>query len=106
MKNKIVEAFMKLRQTLLDSTVHYRDLYKVIIVMTPKAFCELRAEEPFIECNKKVECYYVELHGNKIPIVIDYQLPENVEFQIMHQKDYERIEKEKLLDKFYELFNK
>ena len=40
----------------------------------------------------------------KTPIVIRTDLPENVEFVIQSQKDYERQEQERLLDKFFRMF--
>ena len=100
MKNKIVECYM--RQQLLEND--YKNL-KVVIIMTPKAFCELRSEEPFIECNRDIECYFIQLCGGRTPIKINNELPENVEFQIMQQKDYERLEQERILTELSKMFD-
>ena len=46
----------------------------------------------------------MELCGRKTPLLIDYELPDTVEFQIMTQDDYERLEKEKLFRRLDDMF--
>ena len=104
MQNKILEAYLKLRSQ-LDAFSF--DKLNVVIIMQPKSFQELRVElNGDIRVDYDIECRYIQLANKWTPILIDNSLPENVEFQIMTQKDYERIEQEKMLDKFYKMFER
>lgn len=100
MKEKIIDAYMEYRSSLIDRFENPKHL-QIVIIMSPKAFCELRAEE-HIYCDDFI--YFVYLAGGKTPIIINNDLPENTEFIIQSQSDYERKEKEELLMKFYKMF--
>lgn len=101
MRNEIGEAYDKYRDNILNNYQSPEHL-KVIIRIHPKAFVELRNEEPNIfQDDFKWYCY---LGGRKTPILIERELPENTVFIIQSQRDYERIERDKLLEKFIQLF--
>ncbi len=102
-KNDIIEAYYKYRQNIINRYENPEYL-QVVIIITPKAMSELLAGERYIECNPKDDCYYTSMFGRKTPIIIRADLPENVEFVIQSQKDYERQEQERLLDKFFRMF--
>ncbi len=98
----IIDAYIKLRDKVDISTFKR---FNVIILMHPKIFLELREEYPYgIRRDKDIECYFVNIFGRETPILINRDLPEEVEFQIMTQQDYERLEKEKLYNKFDKMF--
>lgn len=101
MEEKIVDAYMIYRNSILDKFENPKHL-QVVIVMSPEAFCKLRAERTVIYNDNFI--YFVYLAGRKTPIIIRNDLPENTEFLIQSQKDYERQEKEELLLKFYKMF--
>ena len=104
MQNKILEAYLKLRSQ-LDAFSF--DRLNVVIIAQPRSFNKLMAElNGNIRRDFDVDCYYIPLASRWTPILIDNKLPENVEFQIMTQKDYERIEQEKMLDRFYKMFER
>ena len=77
---------------------------QVVLRMTPKAFIEIRSNKELRIFNN-YEFFYIELLGRKTPIIIENDLPENVEFIIQSQKDYERQEQQKLFNKFYRMFD-
>lgn len=98
----IIDAYIKLRDKV---NVSEFKRFNVIILMHPKTFMELRAEYPYgIRMDKDIECHFVNIFGRETPILINRDLPEEVEFQIMTQQEYERIEKEKLYNKFDKIF--
>ena len=98
----IIDAYIKLRDK-VDISAFER--FNVIILMHPKTFLELRAEYPYgIRMDKDIECHFVNIFGRETPILINRDLPEEVEFQMMTQQDYERLEKEELYKRFDKLF--
>lgn len=82
--------------------------FNVIIRLLPEKFLELIKEanenKVYFERNIEAECFFIELLGRKTPVIIDNDLPENTEFIIQSQKDYEREEHEKQLKKFFKMF--
>lgn len=102
-RNKIIDTYYEYRQKIIEEYKNPKYL-NVVIIISPKAMAELMHEEKFIETDMKAECHYTSMFGRKTPIIIRHDLPENVEFIIQSQEDYERQEKERLLDKFYKMF--
>ena len=100
--NNIINAYFELRTKLEDSM--FVEL-NVVIKMHPKIFAELLSElNGDIRRSIDNDCYFITLCGRKTPILIFRELPEQVEFQIMTQKDYEREEREKLMIRFNQMF--
>jgi hypothetical protein len=98
----IIDAYIKLRDK-VDISAFKR--FNIVIIMHPKAFMELREETPYgMRVDKDIECYFIDIFGRETPILIDRELPEEIEFQIMTQQDYERIEKEKMFERFNKMF--
>lgn len=98
----LMNAYIELRNKCEISTFKR---FNVIILMHPKVFYELMGELPYgMQVDPELNCHFIELCGHKTPLLIERDLPENVEFQIMTQEDYERIEKEKLFTKFDKMF--
>lgn len=102
-KNEIIEAYYKYRQNIIEKYENPKYL-QVVIIITPKGMSQLLDEERYIERDIKADCHYTSMFGKKTPIIIRNDLPENVEFIIQAQKDYERQEQERLLDKFFRMF--
>ena len=99
---KIIDAYIKLRDT-VDISEYKK--FNVIILMHPKVFLELRDESLFgIRRDKDIECYFVSIFGSEVPILIRRDLPEEVEFQMMTQQDYERLRKEELYKELSTMF--
>ena len=91
----IIDAYIKLRDK-VDISPFNR--FNVVIIMHPKTFLEFRNELPYgCRVDNDIECYFVYIFGRETPVLIDIELPEEINFQIMTQQDYERIEKEKRL---------
>lgn len=111
MLNRLCDAIFKLRQLAYSDRFFNTDDMKIIVIVSPYAMNTLRAELKFTQCiyYKKVDNYtsvtFFELFGQKIPFILDNTLSKDVEFQVMFRKDYERIEKEKLTEKFYKIFD-
>lgn len=101
MKN-LIDTYLELRRKIDVSLLRN---FNVIIIMQPKIFMELREElNGDIRKEKNINCYFIQFCGQKTPILIDYELPKEVEFQIMTQRDYERIEKEKMIERLNKMF--
>ena len=94
----IINAYIKLRCE-VDITTYSR--FNIVIIMHPKTFLEFRNELPY---GMRVECYFISLFGREIPVLINSDIPEHIEFQIMTQQDFERQEKEILYKKFDKMF--
>ena len=104
MKEKIIEAFLKYRQSLLDNYSRPENS-NVVIRIRPEKFWDLVKEfQNSVERDIEAECHFIGLAGRKTPVIIDDNLPKNVEFIIQSQKDYEREENEKQLKKFFKMF--
>lgn len=112
MKNKIIDAYFELREKYYEHNSlgrYNRDDLQVVITISPRGYHELRAEAneliEYINTDYIENIHFINLCGEKTPIIIDGSLPENVEFTIQYRKDYERIEKEKMMQKFIKMFN-
>lgn len=101
LSDEIVKAYYKYRENALEQLVNLEHL-QVVIRIKPNAFLRLRAEGVTFFNNNI--CHYIELLGRKTPIIIEDDLPKEVEFIMQSQKDYERQEQQKLLNKFYTMF--
>ena len=98
----IIDAYIKLRDKVDISTFKR---FNVIILMHPKTFLEFRNELPYgCRVDNSIDCYFVDLFGRETPILIEKELPDEIEFQIMTQQDYERLEKEKMFERFNKMF--
>ena len=100
----IIDAYIKLRN-IFDISVF--NSFNVIIIMSPKTFLELKNELPYgciVDKTLEEGCYFVELFGRMTPVLINRELPEETEFQMMTQQDYERREKEKMFERFNKMF--
>ena len=106
-RNKIVEAYFDYRKNLLDNYENPQN-FNVIIRISPEKFFnlmgELSKDNVIIERDIEAECHFINLAGRKTPIIIDNDLPKETEFIIQSQKDYERVEHEKQLHKFFKMF--
>lgn len=100
--NNIINAYIKLRDKVDISALRR---FNVVIIMHPKTFMEFRNELPYgMRVDNDIECHFIDLFGIKTPVLINRELPEEIEFTIMTQQDYERIEKEQLYKKFDKMF--
>ena len=98
----IIDGYIKLRSE-VDVTSYTR--FNVVVIMHPKTFLEFRNELPYgMRVDKDIECYFIYLFGRETPVLINGDMPENIEFQIMTQRDYEIQEKEILYKKFDKMF--
>ena len=98
--NKIIEAYSKYRQTILDSYENPKYL-SVVLLISPKAFNELISEETIF---RDKFLHYAFICGRRTPIIIKDDLPENVDFVLQSQADYERQEQQELFNRFYKMF--
>ena len=107
MRDKIVETYFEYRKNLLDSYAHPEN-FNVVIRITPEKFWnlvkEMQEHNTYFERDIEANCCFTELAGRKTPIIIDNDLPENTEFIIQSQKDYEREEQEKQFKRFIKMF--
>lgn len=101
-KNKIVESYYRYRENIIRNYENPKYL-QVVIQMKPKTFFKLVNETTVFNTG---EYYYVELCGRKTPIIINDKLEEQTEFIIQSRFDYERQEREKLMEKFYKMFDR
>lgn len=47
----------------------------------------------------------LQICGINIPVILRYDMPNNVDFQLMYRKDYERLEQEEMYKKLIAMFN-
>lgn len=98
----IIDGYIKLRSE-VDISTYSR--FNIVIIMNPKTFLEFRNELPYgMRVDKDIECYFIDLFGRETPVLVNRDMPENIEMQIMTQQDYERQEKEILYKKFDKMF--
>ena len=102
-RNDIIEAYYKYRQNIINRFQNPKYL-QVVIIISPKGMSQLMDEEKYIESDSRADCHFTSMFGRKTPIIIRQDLPENVEFVIQGQEEYERQEQERLLDKFFRMF--
>ena len=105
-KNEIVKAYDEYKEKIkrFQDPIQEQDP-AVVILITPKALAELMCERKYdIRIDGKANCYFTSMFGKRTPIAIRWDLPGNVKFVIQGQSEYERQEKEKLLDKFKRMF--
>ena len=107
-RNKIVDAYVRYRKNLLDTYVNPQN-FNVVIRISPEKFFdlanELSKDNMYMQRDIEAECFFIILFdGIKTPVIIDNDLPKNTEFIIQSQKDYERKEREKQLQKFFKMF--
>ena len=111
MLNRLCDAVFRLRQQAYSDCFFNTDDMKIIVIVSPHAMNTLRAELKstqyiyYKEVDKYTSVTFFELFGQKIPFILDNTLSKDVAFQVMFRKDYERIEKEKLIEKFYKIFD-
>lgn len=103
MEDEIVKAYYKYYDTIMEQNLKPDGYLQVVIKITPKTFSELIGTGKITIFRDEI-CYYTELCGLKTPFIIEKDLPENVEFVIQSRKDYERIEQENLLKKWFKMF--
>jgi len=106
MINKIVDSYFKLRKALIEDHVIE---FNCIILISPFAFSKLLDElakqnDLYMINDREKECRFIYIAGQKVPLIIERDMGENVELMIMTQKDYERIEQEKFLNNMYKIF--
>ena len=101
--DNIIETYYKYREMVIGEYKNPKHL-QVVIKITPRAFTEIRAHENIV-IFKNNGIFYIELLGRKTPIIIKDNLPNNVEFIMQSQIEYEREEQQKLFYKFNEMFN-
>lgn len=109
MIKKIEDAVLELLEKIDPFNPFVRD-DNVVIIISRKSFSILQADIArdnhvhFIYGVPNFKYYFIHLLGKRIPIVIDYSLPQNIEFQVMRQSDYERMEEDRLTEKFAQMF--
>ena len=102
MKDKICEAYVNLRRKCFD--YGFGGNFEVVIKMSHKAFYEFMAEYSYIYKDSECECFHIQLFGFNTPIILDNELPKEVEFQIQERKAYEKEEEAKLFTRLNKMF--
>ena len=105
-KNEIVKAYDEYKENIkrFQDPIQEQDP-AVVILITPNALAKLMCERKYdIRIDVKANCYFTSMFGKRTPIVIRWDLPGNVKFVIQGQAEYQRQEKEMLLDKFKRMF--
>lgn len=111
MKEKIFKAYLDLAEKYLANN-YYDEKVMVVIRMNPSAFSQMMARErndytigtDWIPGGFD-DVLFVNLCGIKMPMILDNSVPEDIGFILQHRKDYERLEIQKLHDRFYKMFN-
>lgn len=110
MINKIKDAYFEYRENIIKNNYKLNKL-KIVIRINPEKFYKLigetllHYEKIIIEEKYENEIYYINLLGLRIPILIEDDLPKKIEFIIQSQDDYKKEAYEKILKKFYKMFN-
>lgn len=81
---------------------------QVVLIISPKSYWETRTEQNdkviYLKSNYDINIDYFSILGNKVPVIIDESLPENIYFIFQYREDYERLEQQKLFKRFYKMF--
>lgn len=91
--------------------VHFRfNPPEIVLIARPNYYHHLRSRDYknkiyYIKSDYQYGIDFFEILGLKVPVIIDNELPKNVEYTLMFKKDYERLEKEKLYMKLNAMFD-
>lgn len=102
--NRIMDAYFELREKYYNK--YYKGDMQVVIRTSPKGFNQLIVEDTKeIFTDYELGIHFINLCGDKTPIIIDDTLSNEVEFLLQYRQDYERMEKEKLMERFFKMFD-
>lgn len=110
-KDRIVDEYMKMRDAWEEEYL-YPNKFQVVIRMKPSTYAEMVVQchhgdtfMPEFLVSEYRDIMYTRLCGLKTPIILDVELAEEVEFTIQPRDIYERLEKEKLYERFIKMFD-
>lgn len=83
---------------------------KIVLIASPNYYHHLKSRGYknkiyYIKSDYQYGIDFFEILWLKVPVIIDNELPKNVEYTLMFKKDYERLEKEKLYMKLNAMFD-
>lgn len=85
------------------------DTPKIVLICSPKYYCELRNNYNdkiyYEQSDYKFRIEFLRICGLKVPVIVTNEMKKDVEYILMLKKDYERLEKEKLYERFDVMFN-
>lgn len=95
--------------------IHHENNYfsstpEIVMICTPKYYCEtIRANQEQRICylgdDIKNNFIRLEIIGLKVPLILE-ELENNVQYKLMFREDYERLEKEKMYQRFINMWIK
>lgn len=100
-EEKIVESYYRYYDNVLQQSRYSDADFQCVLKVRPDIFAKLRTS---MRCFNDGEWCWIELCGFRTPILIEKDLPENVEFSLQGRRAYETEEREKLLKKFIRMF--
>lgn len=107
MIENLIEAVYKM-YTQYDDISYCKRKPEIVMICTPKAYCEIRGKiSDKIRYERDIPNYHIpilEIIGIRIPVIIRNDMPENVEFQLMYRKEYERLEQEEMYKRIIAMF--
>ena len=100
----IVKAYDKYQSKVKNAP---QDFIDCVLVLNPESDLILIQEcRDKIFFNLYTDVKRLEIFGKEIPIIVDEQLPKNVNFLIKSRAEYERQEQEKLYKRIEEMFGR
>lgn len=102
-KSNIIRTYFGLRNK--NNILPYQTL-KVVIIIHPTALYKLLSDQSVMLFNDiRNEYEWINLLGFKTPVIIDNTIPEDNMFKMLTQKEYEKIELDKIYSKLARMFN-
>ena len=82
---------------------------ELVMVCSHKAYAEIRGTASdkifYIRDVPNYQIPILRIIGIDIPVILKMDMPNNVDFQLMFRKDYERLEQEEMYKKLVAMFN-
>ena len=101
-KSNIIRTYFELRNK--NNILPYQT-FKVVIIIHPSVLCKLLSDQSVILFNDVRNDYeWINLFGFKTPVIIDNTIPKDNMFKMLTQKEYEKIELDKIYSKLATMF--
>lgn len=101
-KSNIIRTYFELRNK--NNILPYQT-FKIVIIIHPSAFCKLLSDQSIMLFNDVRNNYeWINLFGFKTPVIIDDTIPIDSMFKMLTQKEYEKIELDKVYSKLAIMF--
>lgn len=84
---------------------------EIVMICTPEYYCKtIMADAEQRVCylgeDRKNKFIKLEIIGLKVPLILDNELKDNIQYTLMFRENYEKLEKEKMYKRFLDMWDK